>query len=247
VSGVVASGSLVTRRDRVKALLAHGVESRLRGVTPKTGLGGIRSPWDAWWVCYRAATSAGALGIDPLRTTGRCPACVRDAATLVASSPPGHPDTLGPRTCGCLHEWAVRIRRPAPELDWPPLRTSVAMLKPGADGDAVCRLLLNAYAIIHTADMRLTAADTRRLYPDAYGGDYIARRDAYLASAPVHVCVLLAAPWAASRAKQIKADIRRRARRRRRAAQSPPHARQPWRRAVRRAPPRRLRHPPRLV
>lgn len=83
------------------------------------------------------------------------------------------------------------------------------MVKPGGDASAVHHALLKAYAIVHTAELPLTPADARRLYPDAYGADYVARQDAYLTSAPVQVLVLLAVPWAATRAKQVKARIRR--------------------------------------
>ncbi|MBO2447113.1 hypothetical protein J4573_08440 [Actinomadura barringtoniae] len=37
----------------------------------------------------------------------------------------------------------------------------------------------------------MTTDDTRRLYPEAYGADYVAARDSYLTRAPVEVLLLL--------------------------------------------------------
>ncbi len=71
-------------------------------------------------------------------------------------------------------------------------------------------LLTETHAIVEEIQRRLTMADVRRLYPDAYGREYVARRDDYLTSAPVTVFILLASPAAIGRVKDIKADIRRR-------------------------------------
>ena len=53
----------------------------------------------------------------------------------------------------------------------------------------------------------LTTADTRRLYPEAYGAAYVAERDAYLTSGPAQVLILLARHPAAG-GWDVKARIR---------------------------------------
>lgn len=55
----------------------------------------------------------------------------------------------------------------------------------------------------------LTPVDVRRWSPDAYGRDYVDRRDDYLTSTLVTVFVLVASPAASGSAKDIKFDIRR--------------------------------------
>lgn len=205
----VATCHLSAYRDRVAALLGYVVESRLTGVAYSLGVGAADSPWDIWWVCYRAATPATELGFDVRHLTGGCAACRREVSVLVSTTPPGHPDRLG-TVCGCLYKWAVRMRQLASDVDWLPLRTCVAMVKPDAAVDAVSRLLTETYQIVYTVERLLTAADVRRLYPDAYGADYVARQDSYLTSGPVRVLVLLASPTTTRDVKQIKAGIRRR-------------------------------------
>ncbi|MCO6010444.1 hypothetical protein NE236_36345 [Actinoallomurus purpureus] len=49
---------------------------------------------------------------------------------------------------------------------------------------------------------------TRRLYPEAYGADYVGARDAYLTGGPVQVLVLRTLWEDPVPAKQIKAAIR---------------------------------------
>ncbi|MGH3565013.1 MAG: hypothetical protein ACRDRH_03050 [Pseudonocardia sp.] len=71
-------------------------------------------------------------------------------------------------------------------------------------------LLAQSHTVIEEAQRHLTPADVRRLYPDAYGPDYVARRDDYLTSAPVTVFVLVASPSAIGKAKDIKFDVLRR-------------------------------------
>lgn len=84
------------------------------------------------------------------------------------------------------------------------------MVKPGSDPVLVRDLLVEGHDVVGEIERRLTPADVRRLYPDAYGREYVARRDDYLTSAPVTVFVLLASPSTIGKAKDIKADIRRR-------------------------------------
>jgi hypothetical protein len=103
------------------------------------------------------------------------------------------------------------MRQPAVSPCWPRLRVSVAVVKPGADQTVVRRALSEAYRVLRAAERRLTTADVRRLYPDAYGEDYVAAQDAYLTSAPVEVLVLLAPDRRhVPDPKQVKDHVRRR-------------------------------------
>jgi len=199
----------LAHRDRVKTLLAFALESRLTGATASgAGFDRTDSPWDAWWICYRTAASADDLCLDPLPAGGSCAQCCRDVLALIATNPPGHPDSLGPRACSCMPEWAQRMRVAAPDPPWPAVRTTVAMVKPGADAEAIRRGLRESHVIVTAVERALTTADVRRLYPDAYGAEYIAAQDTYLTIAPVQVLVLVAQPWTAAQAKQIKTRLR---------------------------------------
>lgn len=201
---------LVCHRDRVKALLGVAVEHRIAGHTMPPTQVDVHSPWDVWWVCFRSATSAVTLGLDRVLAQQSCPDCRRDALALAAVDPPGHPYQLGPRNCLCLHRWAVSMRTPAPQPRWSPWRLTCAMTKPGAHTAGVRELLSLTHQTLAEHRRSLSRADVRRLYPDAYGAECIARRDAYLTSAPVRVLVLLASDQAAGRVGEVKADIRRR-------------------------------------
>ncbi|WP_322770181.1 hypothetical protein [Frankia sp. Cr1] len=200
-------------RDRATALLAYAVERRLAGYGDALPEEVAGDPWDAWWTCYRAATPADDLAVCLHREQQGCPACTWEAAMLAGRRPPGHPDDLGStRRCSCLVHWATAMRRPnAATADWPGWRITIGMVKPGGDAAAVRALLSETYRVLDTAERTLTAADVRRLYPDAYGADYVARHDAYLTSAPVTVFVLLAdTPFGSSQVAGLKRDIRRR-------------------------------------
>lgn len=198
-------------RDRTKMLLAAALEHHLSGHgQPACQVGD--GPWDVWWACYRAQRTATGFGLDPRRAPGRCEVCAGNAGNLAHRTPPAHPDDdhTARRRCSCLLDWATSMRRPAPALDWPEWRLTVGMVKPGADAVAVRGYLMETYAVLDTFERRLTPADVRRLYPDAYGAEYVARQDDYLTSSPVTVFVLLTKPAAVGKAKDIKADVRRR-------------------------------------
>lgn len=198
----------ICHRDRVKALLAFATEAHLSGAITSAGLHGIESPWDLWWICFRAGESAQALGLDPARVNDQCGLCLRDVITLTGYRPTRDPDTLGFRGCDCIHQWAVRMRQPATEISWPELRTTVAMVKPGGDPDEIRHGLLATHAVIHETERTLTKHDVRRLYPDAYGAEFVAAQDAHLTNGPVHIMVLLANPGITANAKQIKTALR---------------------------------------
>ncbi len=211
LSAPAPAGSLLGYRDRVAVLLAWVIELWLAGGTPEPGLPQTASPWDVWWVCYRAALPADQIGLDPNRAGARCRRCRQDVIGLTTGAAIGHPEQLAPGGCRCLTAWAARMRAPAPDLAWPPLRLSLALVKPHADADRLRRLLQPTSTLLQVQRQRLSRADVRRLYPDAYGADYVAGQDAYLTSSEVHV-LILAATAAASEAsaRQVKTGIRAR-------------------------------------
>ena len=204
MSAAPTLGTAVGYRPRLAAVLGYVVEGRAAGLGD-LGATRVGSPWDAWWLCYRTAVPAPDLGVGALQATNGCDLCDRDANALASASSPLFP--LG-RSCDCLYRWAVTMRQPALDVDWPPLRTQVAMVKPGGDAAAVADALRDSHVVVHSIERRLVVADIRRLYPDAYGADYVARQDAYLLSGPVLVLVLVAIRWAATQPRQLKARIR---------------------------------------
>ncbi|WP_280387725.1 hypothetical protein [Nocardia wallacei] len=196
-------------RDRVKALLAWAWERRLSRRDAPTPRLTMDSAWDSWWVSYRAATSAPALGLGLVPAVQGCSQCRADASALECMEPPGHPEIFGPRDCDCLENWAKSMRAPLPDIAWPTWQLSCAMTKPGADIDAVRSLLSPSYRILSSRSVRLSASDARRLYPDAYGAEYTRAQDDYLASGPVEAFLLLADGDSGASAKDIKVGIRR--------------------------------------
>jgi hypothetical protein len=85
---------------------------------------------------------------------------------------------------------------------------SLAIVKPGASARRVRDLLAPWFEVLGARDVALTTHDTRRLYPEAYGADYVAERDAYMTSGPVRVLTLRARHPAVN-SKDVKACIRR--------------------------------------
>ena len=193
-------------RVKVAALLAYVIESRMIGVP----VAPVRAdnPWDIWWVCFRSQTSAPELGLKVWAQPGACERCVTMVAALTQYRPVRHPESLTQNPCGCMADWARRMRAPGGDVEWSPLRASVAMVKPGGDAPAVLRALSGDQLVTAVASKRLTSSDARRLYPDAYGAEYVARQDAYLTSAPVTVYALLLSSDAARNPKDLKMRIR---------------------------------------
>jgi len=187
----------ICHRDRTKTLLAAAMEHHLTGNgRPPDPV--AHRPWDVWWACYRARRTSTALDIDPRGAPGHCDSCATDAARLAFATPPEHPDHDGQtqRRCSCFLEWARSMRQPAPDIAWPAWRLTVGMVKPGTDPTVIGELLAQTHTILDSVERTLTPTDVRRLYPDAYGADYITRQDDYLTSGPVTVFVLLATPAA---------------------------------------------------
>lgn len=192
-----------------KALLGHALETLLSGGTSAATVD-VANVWDAWWACYRAAVPADRLGLQVAAPKPSCPHCTLDALALAAQSPPGHPGVSTARPCGCLREWAIRMRAPAPAVTWPPLSLTLALIKPGAPAARIKDLLSTSYELGHSITRSLTAHDTRRLYPEAYGAQYVAARDAYMTSGPVTALVLRPRQRRATSAGPLKERIRRR-------------------------------------
>ncbi|WP_334028664.1 hypothetical protein [Nocardia terpenica] len=84
------------------------------------------------------------------------------------------------------------------------------MVKPGTDRTTVRTLLEESHRVLATHRRWLSTADTRRLYPDAYGAEYLADRDAYLTGGEVSVLILLTQPGVLATAKRIKTELRHR-------------------------------------
>src|SRR5581483_4614978 len=151
----------------------------------------VPSPWDAWWACYRAAIPMPALAPRVAVRDRSCPSCTGRVLQLAAASPPGHPGT-GQPACGCLRRWAVQMRAPGLPVAWPPVALSLALIKPDAPVDLITGMLAPFFEILGSRQLTLTADQTRRLYPEAYGADWVRDRDAYLTSGPARVLILRA-------------------------------------------------------
>jgi hypothetical protein len=101
------------------------------------------------------------------------------------------------------------MRTPGPAVPWPATVLSLALLKPGAPAALITSRLQGAYELLGEFEDELTANDSRRLYPEAYGAQFVADCDAYLASGPVRI-LILRARHAGTRAGMVKTQIRER-------------------------------------
>jgi hypothetical protein len=178
-------------RSLPQALLGYVLETRLAragGEAPEVTL---NSPWDLWWVAFRTAIPAGQLGVTGRVPGASCTACADDASEMAAADPPRHPGmTTGRRACGCLLDWAVRMRAPAAPVTWPALPLTLALIKPGAPAQALRARLQRTHKILQDREETLATADVRRLYPEAYGAAFVGAVDAFLTRAPVQILVL---------------------------------------------------------
>jgi hypothetical protein len=171
-------------------LLGYMLESRLAGLGGGSVVVTTTSPWDLWWACFRAAIPVSQVGVTVDVPALSCAACADEARELAATDPPRHPGMMPGRACGCLLDWAVRMRAPGAPVSWPPLSLTLALIKPGAPVRALRARLEHAHDVLHSRKLRLTTADTRRLYPEAYGAAFVGAVDAFLTRAPVRTLVL---------------------------------------------------------
>jgi hypothetical protein len=100
------------------------------------------------------------------------------------------------------------MRAPAATVRWPPSTLTLALLKPGGPHEEIRAELERTHQVLKLVETTLTTEDTRRLYPEAYGAEYVSARDGYMTSGPVQVLVLRSHAGAAN-AAQIKTCIRR--------------------------------------
>lgn len=194
--------------NSARLLLGYAMETRLTPgaqMEPVT----IASPWDLWWACYRAAIPAAELAPPACISEGACAACARTAGRLAALDPPGHPGVTRLPECGCLLRWATAMRQ-GPRMAWPPIRLSLALIKPGAPATRVIGWLRPCFSVLSDTEVVLTAQDARRLYPEAYGAVFVRDRDRYLTSGPSRILALRAANAASCDSGLIKAQIRAR-------------------------------------
>lgn len=194
-------------RGRLAAVLGLALDAALSG--RPAALPVQDHPWDAWWVAVR---SLGRVRPQP-GAAGACAGCVGRATAAMGRIVPVHPGH-GERRCGCHRVWAEAMRAPLAEVWLPqvPQRLTLALLKPGAPRAAIrFRLRAGALREVHTVELELTSADCDRLYPDAYGADFVAQRTAYLTSGPVLVVVLTgdadAVACGAALKRTVRADL----------------------------------------
>jgi len=180
----------LTNRDLVKTVVSHLYEAGIaaRGATARD----LPDVWDLWYVCYRLWRPAAALGLAGVRTRSGCTACRERVAHLISTSPPGYPAGAA-ASCGCFLRWAMRMRsrEPAsPQVDCLPMALSSALLKPGAPAGAIRDMLAVHYRIAERRTLWLTPPDITRLYPDAYGEEFLAWQAGYLGGGPVEALML---------------------------------------------------------
>ncbi|HEX9540451.1 MAG TPA: hypothetical protein VGA04_20000 [Streptosporangiaceae bacterium] len=195
-------------RHLPQALLGYVLETRLAGLSAGAPVVTVTSPWDLWWVCFRTAIPAGQVGVTATAPAPSCAACADDARELAAADPPRHPGMTPGRACGCLLEWAVRMRAPAAPVTWPPLSLTLALIKPGAPVQALRARLERTSDVLQAREQTLTTADVRRLYPEAYGAAFVDAVDAFLTRAPVHTLVLRCRGGAFGEPGELKKRLR---------------------------------------
>jgi len=194
-------------RGVVAAVLGLALDAELSG-RPAL-LPDLRHPWDAWWVAMRSD----GRGRPAPGTSGACPACVHLAATVATTAGvPAHSGNEEP-ACGCHRVWAEAMRAPLGQihLPAPPQRLTLALLKPGAPRRAIRLRLRSMFHEVHRLERELSDGDCNRLYPDAYGLDFVAQRTEYLTAGSVQVVVLAgdldAVAYGAALKRAVRADL----------------------------------------
>lgn len=195
-------------RDHVKTVVSFIYEARLLG--QRAAVPELPDVWDAWYVCYRLWRPASVLGVAPLRPRSGCSECRELVTRLTCSSPPAYPASA-PAGCGCFLRWAVRMRgrEPAsPQVDCLAMAVSFALIKPGAPVDAIRAMLAARYRIVDRRVLQLTPLKVTRLYPDAYGEEFLAWQATYFGGGPVEVLTLTASPDEPVCAMAVRSEIR---------------------------------------
>lgn len=197
-------------RDRVKMVVSYVYEAGLLG--ERAVVRDLPDVWDVWYVCYRLWRSAGVLGLTDVRAEGGCCGCREIVALLTSSSPPAYPHDE-PAACGCWLRWAVRMRSrevAAGDVDSLAMALSFALVKPGAPARAIQGMLAARYEIAGLRTVRLTPVEVRRLYPDAYGEEFLEWQAGYLGGGPVEVLMLEAPPDGPLCSRAERAEVRAR-------------------------------------
>lgn len=195
-------------RDFVKIMVSYVYEARLAG--QEAIVSDLPDVWDLWYVCYRLWRPAGILRITDVAAGSGCAACRKLVERLISTAPPGYPDGA-PGVCGCWLRWAVRMRSReprSPQVDCLAMALSFALLKPGAPARAIRTMLATRYRIAGRRELRLTPVDVTRLYPDAYGEEFLAWQAGYLGSGPVEALMLTAPPDEPVCAGAVRSEIR---------------------------------------
>lgn len=199
----------LNHRDLVKLVVSYVSEARLAG--QRAVVNELPDVWDLWYLCHRLWRPAEHLGIAGAKSGTGCLACRDLVARLTASCPPGYPARPSVR-CDCFLTWAVRMRsrHPAsPFVDSLAMALSFALLKPGAPVDAIHRMLGVRYRVAERRVLPLTPVDMARLYPDAYGEEFLAWQARYLGSGPVEALLLTASSGAPVCAAAVRLEVRR--------------------------------------
>jgi hypothetical protein len=185
-----AAHAELSHRAQVTLALSLIVDQLSTGQVPDVAGWRPQSPWDIWWICFRTGLPASTLGVADLLqpSSTECELCRRQVVDLTTAAPK-HP---GPDADSGFTSWAVSLRSPEPPIRWPALVSSLAMVKPGTDPGVVVDLLGGDFEIQEQITRTLTPDDVRRLYPDAYGAQFVSSRDAYLTSSPSTVLTLQA-------------------------------------------------------
>jgi hypothetical protein len=195
-------------RDFVKTVVSYLYEARLAGqeaVVPD-----LPDVWDLWYICYRLWRPADALGIAGGMGRSGCFACRELVARLSATAPPGYPAGAAAEY-GCFLRWAIRMRNrdaASPQVDSLPMALSFALVKPGAPAGAIRTMLAARYRIACRRELRLNPVDVTRLYPDAYGAEFLAWQAGYLGRGPVEALMLTAPPNEPVCAKAVRSQVR---------------------------------------
>lgn len=188
---------------QLSAALGLGLEANLNDLPQPEIV--LRSAWDTWWIAIRSnGRTRPQVDMD-----SRCQVCTPAVLAEAARAVPEHPGLRW--RCDCFTTWASAMRSLSPDVrrTWAlPQRLTVALLKPGAPRAKIWVHLRRRFRIVYQAERTLTPSDCARLYPDAYGTDFVAATTGYLTSGPSHVLVLAGPDSAVMTGLEIKRAVR---------------------------------------